>query len=391
MIRVLFVAHSGSMSGGANRSLLSLIVMLREKYGISPSVLIPEADSELEEICKEINIDVYHARYHSCCTVYRHDAKDGIRLLKLLIAPEIDRIYARRFARSLLPEFDLIYTNDRMIIIGAYIARIMKIPHIWHVRCSEMKHGTRFPPKWYARMRNHANRIVLISKALQDQFSRHVPENQIRVIYNGLEVDKYLIQDRTEHAGFHILLCGHLIAQKGHIDVLRAMNILNNRYGIPARLFIAGRRPSYESEHYLGELQKYIKENNLESSVTFLGEIRDMRTIRKQMDAEVVCGRLEAFGRVTVEAMLAELPVVGAISGCTPEIVQDGITGLLYPVEQADVLAEKLYWLYAHPEERREMGRRGKERAMNAFTIEKTARQVESLIAEVIAENKNAQ
>ena len=211
------------------------------------------------------------------------------------------------------------------------------------------------------------------------------------MIYNGLEVDKYLIQDRTEHAGFHILLCGHLIAQKGHIDALRAMNILNNRYGVPARLFIAGRRPSYESEHYLGELQKYIKENNLESSVTFLGEIRDMRTIRKQMDAEVVCGRLEAFGRVTVEAMLAELPVVGAISGCTPEIVQDGITGLLYPVEQADVLAEKLYWLYAHPEERREMGRRGKERAMNAFTIEKTARQVESLIAEVIAENKNAQ
>ena len=165
-MKILFIAHSGEISGGANRSLLTLMTGLRERFSVLPSVLIPGNNTQLEKQCKAVGIPVCTARYHTCCTVFHRTPKDLLRAAKLLLAPMLDRLEAKRLNHALPADFDLYYTNDRMICVGGYLAHLRGKPHVWHVRSFSRANRTWFPPAWYRKMNQYADRIVLVSQAL---------------------------------------------------------------------------------------------------------------------------------------------------------------------------------------------------------------------------------
>lgn len=97
---------------------------------------------------------------------------------------------------------------------------------------------------------------------------------------------------------------------------------------------------------YEKELKDLVKKYGLDSTVVFLGEVSDMVSLRSTMDIELMCAIKETFGRVTVEAMRSGLPVIGSNTGGTLEIIQDGVTGLLYKQGNAEDLAEKIIRIY---------------------------------------------
>ena len=57
-MKALFVAHSGELSGGANRTLLTLMAGLREQYGVSPGILIPGQNTPLEQLWRDGKVEV---------------------------------------------------------------------------------------------------------------------------------------------------------------------------------------------------------------------------------------------------------------------------------------------------------------------------------------------
>ncbi len=381
-MKVLFVAHSGELSGGANRTLLTLMAGLREQYGVSPGILIPGENMPLEQRCKALGIPVYTGRYHSCCTVFRREPKDALRFAKLLIAPLLDRREAGRLNKALPEDFDLIYTNERMTCVGAYLAKLRGKPHVWHVRSFSKENRTHFPPCWVRQMNRLSSRVIVISQALYDVFSRHIPPEKMRLVYNGVEPEQYLLHERKPHPGFRLLLAGRVTPAKGQEDALRALEILVRRYGADASLSIAGEAPDYDGPKYLRRLQTLTARLKLNDRVRFLGQVEDLGPVRMETDVELVCSWQEAFGRTTVEAMLAGLPVVGSDAGGTKEIILDGETGLLYPPGDCAALAERLNRLRCQPEEAAQMGRAGKERAMQRFT----AKEMVSRVMEVLHE-----
>ena len=381
-MKVLFIAHSGEISGGANRSLMTLMTGLRERYGVLPCVLVPGERTPLEERCKAIGIPVYTGRYHTCCTVFHHTPKDILRAAKLMAAPFLDRLEAKRLCRALPDDFDLYYTNERMTVVGAYLANLRGKPHIWHVRSFSRENGTWFPPGWYRQMNRLSSRVVLVSRALYDIFSRHIPPEKLRMVYNGVEPERYLLPDRTPHAGFRLLLTGRLTPAKGQEDAIRVLDLLVRQYGADAYLSFAGETPSYDGPAYARRLRALAAQLGLNGRVSFLGEVEDLGAVRRETDVELVCSRLEPFGRSTVEAMMAGLPVVGSNAGGTAEIILHETTGLLYPPGDVSSLAEGLNRLREHPEEAAEMGLAGKKRAMECFTAE----QMISRVMEVLRE-----
>ena len=381
-MKILFIAHSGEISGGANRSLLTLMTGLRERFSVLPSVLIPGNNTQLEKQCKAVGIPVYTARYHTCCTVFHRTPKDLLRAAKLLLAPMLDRQEAKRLNHALPADFDLYYTNDRMICVGGYLAHLRGKPHVWHVRSFSRANRTWFPPAWYRKMNQYADRIVLVSQALYEDFARHIPSEKLRRVYVGLEPERYLCFDRPPRQGFRLLLAGRLTPVKGQEDALRALYILVHRYGADAYLSFAGQAPAYEGQAYVRRLLAMTTRLGLENRVSFLGEVEDLSAIRAETDVELMCSWMEPFGRTTVETMLAGLPVVGAKAGGTPEILVDGTTGLLFSPRDVSALAEKLNWLREHPEAAMAMGRAGQERALQCFT----AAQMVSGVMEVLYE-----
>jgi starch synthase len=88
---------------------------------------------------------------------------------------------------------------------------------------------------------------------------------------------------------------------------------------------------------------------------------------------------------VIIEAMLAELPVVATDIGSVSELVDDGSTGILVPPEDGEALAGAIGSLLADADRRRAMGRRGRQRALESFTVGAMAAGYEALYEEVVA------
>ncbi len=89
----------------------------------------------------------------------------------------------------------------------------------------------------------------------------------------------------------------------------------------------------------------------------------DVPGVLHASDLYIQPSRLEGLGISIIEAMAAGLPVIASRVGGIPEAVVHGLTGILVPPEDPQALADAIQWMVEHPEEREEMGRRGKERA----------------------------
>ena len=99
----------------------------------------------------------------------------------------------------------------------------------------------------------------------------------------------------------------------------------------------------------------------------------------QEADVALMCSRAEAFGRVTVEAMKASLPVCGTDSGGTPEIVIDGVNGLLFEPGSSASLASALVRLEAD-ENFRETLARGAARTGTTYSMDRFSDEFRSLI-----------
>ena len=92
----------------------------------------------------------------------------------------------------------------------------------------------------------------------------------------------------------------------------------------------------------------------------------------------------EGLPNTVMEAMAAGLPVVATAVGGTPEVVVDGVTGILVPPRSPDALAEAISTLLQDPDLRRKMGQAGKERVRQCFSVVQMVRTTEALYEELL-------
>ena len=96
------------------------------------------------------------------------------------------------------------------------------------------------------------------------------------------------------------------------------------------------------------------------------GFVKDVKRLLAEADVGIIASEYEGFGLVTVEYMLAGLPVIGRRSGATPEIVSDGESGILY--DDINGLADAMNRLMDDKKLAGEMGVKGEKRAKALFT-----------------------
>jgi glycosyltransferase involved in cell wall biosynthesis len=96
-------------------------------------------------------------------------------------------------------------------------------------------------------------------------------------------------------------------------------------------------------------------------------------------DAVLLPSRVEGFGYVLVEAMAAGIPCIASNASSIPEIVQDGITGILHAVGDSGALTTAIVDLLSNPERARAMGEAGARVASEKFSISTMLDQVEEV------------
>ncbi len=125
------------------------------------------------------------------------------------------------------------------------------------------------------------------------------------------------------------------------------------------------------------DLEELAKNLEIEHHVIFTGFRTDIPNILGFLDIFVMSSMWEGLGLSAIEAMLAGKPVVASNVDGLPEVVLDQETGILVPPGEPKVLADAICTLLDSPEKRREMGEKGRQRAIRHFNIDKMVRDYE--------------
>lgn len=367
-MKALFVAHTTDFSG-ANKSLYSIICQLKNKIKIT--VLVNKKSGELVDKLQSDNIDLIYTRYSWWVTTPRKN------IIKRIYRYSKDKF---EYSRSVLTssfidslrkqEFDLVYTNTSTVDIGARIAEELDIPHFWHVRefgKEDFSFISLVSESYRKKVFNSAKKIIVISDALKYKYKNIVPKDKIGRIYNGFEIDRLEAPESKHNFDnkITVLVTGQVCEGKGQIQAIQAVADLYKK-NYPVELLLAGNVDHSYLDPILKKYPSYSK------WLKVLGQVKDIYSLRDDVDIELVCSRSEAFGRVTLEAMLHSIPVIGSNSGGNPELIENGKNGLLFEYGHPEELEERIVELTKNREVYDEIVKNAANFAKK-FTIEKTA------------------
>lgn len=381
-MRVLFVSHSSYFNGGANRSLATILEYLKEK-NIEVYVLVPNNQGDFIDYLNSNEIPVLYCKYNTLITKNIRGFSGYLRKIKLNLKLIKDIITSIKYKNKIKEyNFDIIYTNTRVIFIGAFIARFLDIPHVWHIREFIQENDLSSIPMSNNIINELSDKVIVISEAIRRSIISKVEANKINLVYNGIQDSLRPKASNFKLNGeFNILLAGTIISAKGQLDAAKAINILVNRGFHDITLFYAGSDPDSRSKtSYKREIIRFIEDNNLHKNIIFLDEVKDLNSLRLQMKIELMCSKSEAFGRVTIEGMKSGLVVIGANSGATPELIQHGENGLLYSVGDYEDLANQIETIYLDKVLADKISYRAKEFTKNNFTVEQNGEAILNIL-----------
>ena len=288
-----------------------------------------------------------------------------------------NKIYARGLAGILKKEHvDLVHINTVYSYFGAYAAHKVNIPYVWHIRefLEEDQENEFYFPKYMYKLMNRADLVIAISRSIYKKYSKSLHKNVMKVIYNGIDIDQFYKPERQIFEDSILKLCyvGGLSELKGTDDLIEACRLLNQEgYQDAYRLMIAGRG----GEEYEEALREKLKANHIEN-VELLGFRSDVPDVMAQADVSVVTSRCEAFGRVTVEAMLTGNLVLGADSAGTKELLKNGKFGVLYQCGNPESIKQQMLYILNHKEELRETAQSARDFMAEHMTAKKNAENI---------------
>jgi glycosyltransferase involved in cell wall biosynthesis len=363
--RVAFVSHSPWM-GGAERCLLELARSLAATRDVH--VLLP-APGALGQALADAGATTHlaPARWWARDPGMPRRAPDARGAAATLRA--LGRIRP-----------DVVVSNTLVHPPGALAAAGLRLPHVWWIQeFGDRDHGFRFDLGHRNTLRLVARlscAVVVASRAVRDHVREAIPASKLRLVPYGVDVP---VAPRAASGPPadppRLAILGRVRPSKGQQDAVLALAALHAR-GIRAELHVGG-------DGELAALASLARRAGVERAVHLHGQCEDPLTLLDRADVALTCSRDEAFGRVTVEAMKRGRPVVGAASGGTAELIEDGRTGRTYPPGDPAALAGAVEALLGDDEHRARIAEAGRRFAARTFTADRHAAAFARILDEV--------
>ncbi|MBN2374998.1 MAG: glycosyltransferase family 4 protein [Sedimentisphaerales bacterium] len=378
---ILYIQPNSEV-GGSDIALLRLVESLdKERY--CPTVLLP-GNGPLVDLLKGTGSRV-----------------EFLEMLQLRTLPDVDYQFGylgkfwptvRQIARLIKRDnIDLVHTNSLFSLYGAWAAWLSGCAHLWHVR--EIPPAVPVAKRIFGKLvLKLSTRVVVMTGAChQGLFAdMAVPNGKVVSLTDGLDLNRWRVDISGERIrrelsiGPEVPLVGfvaRLDPWKGLDVFLKAAAIVAKQHD-DARFLVSGGAPE-GYENYEKEMQQLAVDLGLEGKVQFLGWRYRMDDILEVMSALSVFSHTsispEPFGLVLIEAMSAARPVVAAAAGGPLEIVKDGETGFLTEPGNAEAHGEALCKLIADEQLRKQMGKAGRERVEQCYSMEVFARNLDEI------------
>jgi L-malate glycosyltransferase len=233
-----------------------------------------------------------------------------------------------------------------------------------------------FLDRLYAPLTRH---VVTVSSRLSDYMNSvvRIPRSKILTIPNGIDVERFRSSRRMpcESDSLQVGTIARLAPVKDIATLIRAMGIVH-RYKPGMCLIIVGDGPERSA------LEALVRQLDLLSVVAFRGYERDIPEILKDIDIFALSSLSEGTSITLLEAMASGKPVVVTNVGGNPEVVEEGVNGLLVPARDPDSLAKALLKIAGNPDLRRSMAEANINKIGKHYSVQSMVRLYEALYRE---------
>jgi glycosyltransferase involved in cell wall biosynthesis len=375
-VRVLYVNHTDVISGG-ERSLLTLLAALPEE--VHPLVATPAGP--LARAVEELGVPTTPIT-GTAGSLRLHPLHTPQALAELATSALRVRRAARRHRA------DVVHANSIRAGIVLGLARL-PVATVVHIRdCLPPGAVTTATMRLIAAT---ATTVIANSRYTARSMLASAPSAAMEVVYNPVDLERFdparierewarrrVREIAGEAARGDLLLgvVGQISPWKGQDTAIEALRLLVDE-GIDAHLLLIGsakfvsRATRFDNESYVARLRARIAQAGLEHRVSWLGEREDAPELMRALDVLLLPSREEPFGRSLIEAMALGVPVLATNLGGPPEIIEDGREGYLLPPLEPDAWAGAIRAIAETPALGLEMGRAGRRRVEQAFTVER--------------------
>lgn len=368
-MNILFLAHADD-SFGAPKAMIELINQIETVYEVNVIVIIPKRN-KLVDVFNQNNIQYKIIPYYE----WGHISSDNNlkKNIKRLRKQVINFFSKYRIAQICLKNhIDIIHTNVGVIDIGYDVSKIVNIPHIWHIRESGVEtNWVHYEKKFFNKHNSSINYNIAISHYVKENWvKRGIDKKNITVIYDGIDEKNFQIKTKQYKKDIKLILLGALEKHKGQNDLIDALSLLRNVDDIKADIVGEG------DKQYKNDLINKIEDYGLSRSVTIKPYSENVPELLNDYDIGLNCSKGEGFGRVTIEYMLAGLPVIASNTGANPELVKEGFNGKIYEYGNINDLSEKILFFLNNKELIKDFGICGNEVSVGKFTIKAHAENI---------------
>ena len=253
--------------------------------------------------------------------------------------------------------------------IGTIAGRLAGVRVIRTRHISSQLNTSPFTKLLYRRL---CHGVVTTARFIRDQIVEElgVAPERVFSIPTGIDINRFRNANGTEmrrelaipERNVVIGIAAVLRSWKGHLELLEALHLaVKGRSGV--NLVIAGEGPRRRV------IEKKIAELGLQEHVRMTGHREDIERIIQAFDIAVLSSYAsEGIPQFLLQAMAAGKPLIGTRVGGIPEVIEDGVNGLLVPPRECDPMRKALTLLLDDPEKRRLMGQAGYERAATEHT-----------------------
>lgn len=315
-------------------------------------------------------INNYNIKYFSLNLSFKYDFTKIFHLVKLIKENNYDIVHVHLFPADIFGAIASLFFNKKPVFIFSehnVYNRRRSIPLY--------KPIDRFVYSRYSK-------IICVSELVKKELNKYLPESKEKsvVIKNAVLVRNEL--HRNNNFDWDILFVGRLEEAKGVDILLKAIHFLKTQNNLELKVAIVG------SGSKKDEYENLSKQLGLNNSVKFLGLRNDIQALMQSSKIFVLPSRWEGLPMVILEAMANGIPIIATKVGGIPEVIKDGVNGLMVEKEDIAGLAEKIYRLLNDTLLQQILSKNAYETVKNNYSIEVYTKTLLGLYEDILYDRK---
>lgn len=357
--RLLMVTHNLNLEG-APKSFYELAKGLKRAGCVEP-VVLSHVDGPLMELYKQEGIEV--------------KVIENFNLFGLTTKKQLDNFYENqvKLIRSL--DIDVIYGNTIELFWAMQCAKKLDIPSVWNIRESEdpfssYNYNARIKESMIDALR-YPYKVVFVADATKNVYEPLNTQHNFMTIHNGF--DKELANTKTKNTTreivraklniekdeLSVLILGTVCDRKGQMDLLKAIEKLDNRHTNNMKFFIVGDRKYLAYSQEMHKLIDTLPENK-RSRITVVDETPEIHKYYLSSDIFVCSSRVESFPKVIQEAMYYKLAIITTPVFGIVEQVKHNTSALYYEPGDIEKLTQHIMKLSSDEKLRKQLSTNAK-------------------------------